>query len=124
MRKHRSGEGFKTISGLLKVPKSTVNSIIRKWREDITTQTLPRAGHLTKLSNRARRTLVREMTNNPMITLTELQRSLAEMGEPARRTTISAALDKSRLHGRVARQKTLLRERHNMTACLELQKDT
>ena len=32
-----------------------------------------------------------EVTKNPMITLTELQSSLAEMGELARRTTISAA---------------------------------
>ena len=54
-----------------------------------TTQTLPRAGCLTKLSNRARRALVREVTKNSMTTLTELQSYLADMGEPARRTTVS-----------------------------------
>ena len=85
-----------------------------------TTQTLPRAGHLTKLSNWAR-ALVWEVTKNPMSTLTELQSSLAEMGEPARRTTVSAAYHKSRLCGRVARQKPLLRNRH-MTAHLEFAK--
>ena len=48
----------------------------------------PRAGHSTKLSNQAGRTLIRELPKNPMITWTELQSSLAEMGEPARRTTL------------------------------------
>ena len=121
VRRHRSGEGYKTISRVLKVPKSTVSSIIRKWKQYGTTQTLPRAGRPTKLSNRARSTLVREVTKNPMTTLTEPQSSLAEMGEPAGRTTISAALHKSRLYGRVARQKLLLRKR-DMTAHLEFAK--
>ena len=56
-----------------------------------------------------------------MTTMTELQSSLAEMGEPARRTTISAALHKSRLYGRVARWEPLLRRRH-MTAQMEFVK--
>ena len=53
-----------------------------------------------------------------MTTLTELQSFLAEMGEPDVRTTVFAALDKSRLYGRGARQKLLLRKRHT-TAHLE-----
>jgi hypothetical protein len=61
---------------------------IGKWEKYVTTQTLPRAGRPTKLTNLARRTLVREMTKNPMTTLTELQSSLAEMGEPARKTSL------------------------------------
>ena len=99
---------------MLKVPKSTVSSIIRKWKEYGTTQALPRVGHPTKLGNR---TLVGEVTKNPMTTLTELQSFLAEMGKPARRTIVSAALHKSRIYGRVARWKPLRRKRH-MTAHL------
>ena len=52
-----------------------------------------------------------------MTTLTELQSSLAETREPARRTTVSAALHKSRLYGR---RKPLLR-RH-MAARLQFAK--
>uniref|UniRef100_A0AAZ3RTG3 Transposase Tc1-like domain-containing protein n=1 Tax=Oncorhynchus tshawytscha TaxID=74940 RepID=A0AAZ3RTG3_ONCTS len=51
--------------------------------------------------------MVTEVTNNPMVTLTELQSSSVEMGEPSRRTTISAALHQSDLHGRLARWKPL-----------------
>jgi len=62
-----------------------------------------------------------EVTKNPLTTLTELHSSLAEMEEPAGRPAVSAALHKSRLYGRVARQKPLLRKRH-MTAHLEFAK--
>ena len=79
-------------SAALKVPKNTVTSIIIKWQKFGTTKTLPRAGRPAKLSNRGRRALVREVTKNPMVTLTELQSSSVDMGEPSRRTTFSAAL--------------------------------
>jgi hypothetical protein len=41
--------------------------------------------------------LVREVTKNLMVSLTELWSSSEEMGEPSRRTTISAALHQSGL---------------------------
>ncbi|XP_051553964.1 uncharacterized protein LOC127440906 [Myxocyprinus asiaticus] len=119
--RHRSGEGYRKISAALKVPMSTVASIIRKWKKFGTTRTLPRAGRPAKLSDRGRRALVREVTKNPMVTLTELQHFSAERGEPARRTIISAALHQSGLYGRVARRKPLLSKRH-MTAHLEFAK--
>jgi transposase len=119
--RHRSGEGYQNISAVLKVPKNTVTSIILKWKKFGTKKSLPRASCPAKLSNRGRRALVREVTKNPMVTLTELQSSSVEMGEPSRRTTISAALHQSDLYGRVARRKPLLSKRH-MTARLEFAK--
>ena len=92
----------------MKVPKNTVASIILKLKKFGTTKTLPRAGCPAKLSNPGRRALVRKVTKNPMVTLTELQSSSVEMREPSRRTTISAALHQSGLYGRLARQRPLL----------------
>uniref|UniRef100_A0AAZ3QG03 Transposase Tc1-like domain-containing protein n=1 Tax=Oncorhynchus tshawytscha TaxID=74940 RepID=A0AAZ3QG03_ONCTS len=86
------------MSAAMKVPKNTVASIILKWKKFGTTKTLPRAGHLAKLSNRGRKALVREGNKNPMA-LTGLQSSSVEMGDPSRRTTISAALHQSGLYG-------------------------
>ena len=63
-------------------PQEHNASIILKWKKIGTTKTLPRAAHPAKLSNQWRRALVRE---------TELQSFSVEMGEPSRRTTISAA---------------------------------
>ncbi|KAG2464594.1 TC1A transposase, partial [Polypterus senegalus] len=119
--RHKSGEGYREIFAALKVPMSTVASIIRKWTKFKTTWTLSRAGRPSKLSDRGRRALVREVTKNPMVTLSELQRSSVERGEPSRRTTISAAIHQSGLYGRVARQKPLLSKRH-MAAHLEFAK--
>ena len=56
-----------------------------------------------------------------MVNLTELHSSCVEMGDPSRRTTISAALHQSGLYDRVARQKPLLSKGH-MTAHLEFEK--
>ncbi|XP_071322861.1 centrin-3-like [Trachinotus anak] len=105
--RHKSGQGYKTISKALSVPRSTVASIIVKWKKFGTTKTLPRVGRPAKLSNRARRALVREVTKNPTVTLTELQKFTAEMGDPAGKTTILAALHKSGFYCKVARQKPL-----------------
>ncbi|KAK3512400.1 hypothetical protein QTP70_008742 [Hemibagrus guttatus] len=100
-----SGEGYRKPSAALKVPVSTVASIICKWKKFGTTRTLPRAGRPAKPSDRERRTLVREVTENPMVTLKEFQCFSVEREKPFRRTTISAALHQSGLYGRAARQK-------------------
>ena len=55
-----------------KVPKNTVASMILKWKKLGTTKTLSRTVRPAKLSNLGRRALVREVTKNPMVTLTEL----------------------------------------------------
>ena len=89
-------------------------SIILKVKKFGTTKTLPRAGCPVKQQSGEK-----EVTKNPMVTLTKLQSSSVEMGEPSRRTTISAAFHKSGLYGRVARQKQHLSERH-ITARLEI----
>jgi transposase len=66
--RHRSGEGYQKIAAKLKVPKNTVASIILKRRKFGTTK----IGHPAKLINRGRRALVRKVTKNPMVTVTEL----------------------------------------------------
>jgi hypothetical protein len=106
-------ERIPKVSAALKVPKKTVASIILKWTKFGTTKTLPSTGHPAKLSNRGRRAMVKEVTKNPMVTLTERQSS--------RWTTISAVLHQSGLYGRVARRKPFLSKRH-MTARLEFAK--
>ena len=105
----------------LKVPKNTVASIILKWKKFGTTNTFHRAGRPVKLSNRRRRALVREVTKNPMVTLTELQSSSVEMVVLLEGSPISAALHQSGLSGRVGRPKLLLRKRY-MTAHWEFAK--
>ena len=98
------------MSAALKVLKNVVASIVLQLNKFETTKSLLRADLPAKLSNQGR-ALVREVTKNPMVFLTELQNSFVEMGEHSRWTTISAALHQSGLYGRVARQKPLLSKR-------------
>ena len=71
-RASKSVEGTKTFLEELKVPKNTVASIILKWNKIVTTKTVPTAGRPAKMNNWGRRALVREVTKNLMVTLTEL----------------------------------------------------
>jgi hypothetical protein len=84
--RHRSGGGYQKMFAALKVPKNTVAFIIHNWKKFGTIKTFPRDGILAKLSNQGTRALVRKVPKNPIVTLTEIQRSSVEMGEPSRRT--------------------------------------
>jgi hypothetical protein len=86
------GKGTKTFLQHWRSPRKQWPSSFFKWKKFRTTKTLPRPGPLAKRSNQGRRALVREVTKNSMVTLTELQSSSVEMGEPSRRTIISANL--------------------------------
>lgn len=112
LEKFKARLGYKKISQVLNISRSTVQSIIQKWKKYGTTANLPRHGRPPKLTERARRALVREAAKRPMITLEELQKSTAQVGESVHRTTISRTLHKSGLFGRVARRKPLLKDRH------------
>ena len=102
VEKFKAGLGYKKISQALDISRSTVQATIRKWKEYGTTANLPRHGRPPKLTSQARRALIREAAKRPMVTLEELQRSTAQVGESVHRTTISRALHKSGLYGRVA----------------------
>lgn len=82
MVRHRSGQEHKRISKALSAPRSTVALINRK-EEMFETNKTPSASCPTKLWNQTRRALVRKVTENPVVTLTEFQTSSAEMGGPA-----------------------------------------
>jgi hypothetical protein len=58
-------------------PQEHRGRIIPKWKKFETTKNLPRTVRPAKLNNRGRRAFVREVTKNPMVTLTEL---LSEQG--------------------------------------------
>ena len=88
VKKLKAGFGYKKISQALNIPRSTVQAIILKWKEYQTTANLPRPGRPSKLSAHTRRRLIRDAAKRPMITLDELQRSTAEVGDSVHRTTI------------------------------------
>ncbi len=81
--RHRSGEGY-YISSSMKVPKSTVASIILKWKKFGTTRTLPRAGRSAKPSYLWKRALSRLVTKHLMVTLVELHDNICRWEKPTK----------------------------------------
>uniref|UniRef100_A0A8K9UU17 Transposase Tc1-like domain-containing protein n=1 Tax=Oncorhynchus mykiss TaxID=8022 RepID=A0A8K9UU17_ONCMY len=115
VEKFRSGLGYKNISETLNIPRSTIKSIIKIWKEYGTTTNMPREGRPPKLTDQARRALIREATKRLTITLNELQSSTAEIGMSVHRTTLSRTLHRAGLYRSVDRRKPLLKEKNKQT---------
>ena len=127
IEKYKSGEGYKKMSKALNIPWNSVKSIIKKWKVYSTCVNLARAGRPHKLSDRARRRLVREATKTPMTTLKELQASAAEMGETLHTTTFARVLHQSKLYGReplLKKSSTLVSSDHRTLFHLTMESPT
>ncbi len=116
---YQSGKGYKAIYKALGLQRTTVRAIIHKWRKHGTVVNLPRSGRPTKITPRAQRRLIQEVTKDPTTTSKELQASLASVKVSVHDSTIRKRLGKNGLHGRVPRLKPLLSKK-NIKACLSL----
>lgn len=105
---YQSGKGYKAISKALGLQRTTVRAIIHKWRKFGTVVNLPRSGRPTKITPRAQRRLIQEVTKEPTTTSKELQASLASVKVSVHDSTIRKRLGKNGIHGRVPRRKPLL----------------
>ncbi len=86
--------------------------IIHKWRKHGTVVNLPRSGRPTKITPRAQRRLIQEVTKDPTTTSKDLQASLASVKVSVHDSTIRKRLGKNGLHGRVPRRKPLLSKKN------------
>lgn len=116
IEKYKSGDGYKIISKELNIPWNLVRSIIKIWKEYGTCVNLASAGRAHKLSDRARRKLVREVTKTPVTTLKELKASAAEKGDTLQTASVAQLLHLSKLYGRVAKKKPTLKKTR-ITVC-------
>ncbi|KAK3523801.1 hypothetical protein QTP70_010020 [Hemibagrus guttatus] len=79
---YQSGKGYKAISKALGLSQTTVRAIIYKRQKHGTVENLPRSGWLTRITPRAQRQLIQEVTRDPTTTSKELQASLASVKLP------------------------------------------
>ena len=77
---HKSGSSLRAISKCLKVRRSSVQTIVRKYKHHATTQPSYRSGRRYVLSPRDERTLVRKVQINPRTTAKDLVTMLEETG--------------------------------------------
>lgn len=65
---YKTGKGYKKISKELRMPISSVKTLIKKWKMRGSVETKPRSGRPTKISAKTARKFVRDAKKNPQIT--------------------------------------------------------
>ena len=86
---HKCGSSLGAISRCLKVPRSSVQTIIRKYKKHGNVQQSYRSGRRWILSPRDERFLVRNVRINPRTTAKDLVKMLAETGRTASLSTVN-----------------------------------
>ncbi|CDQ56865.1 unnamed protein product [Oncorhynchus mykiss] len=109
---HKSGSSLRAISKRLKVPRSSVQTIVRKYKHHGTTQPSYCSGRRCILSPRDERTLVRKVQINPRTTAKDLVKMLEKTGTKVSISTVKRVLYRHNLKGRSARKMTTLQNRH------------
>lgn len=106
---HRNGRSLRDISSELNYPKSTVAYVIQKWKVSGDCRNVPRVGRPTKLGDRDRRVLSREIRKNrtqPMAHI--LQEFQQASGSVVSMNTIRKEAHLLGFHGRAAAHKPLI----------------
>uniref|UniRef100_A0A8K9Y0E7 Transposase Tc1-like domain-containing protein n=1 Tax=Oncorhynchus mykiss TaxID=8022 RepID=A0A8K9Y0E7_ONCMY len=106
---HKSGSSLGAISKRLKVPSSSVQTIVCKYNHHGTTQPSYYSGRRRILSER---TLVRKVQINPRTTAKDLVKMLEETGTKVSISTVKRVLYRHNLKGRSARKKQLLQNQN------------
>ena len=110
---HKSGSSLGAKGAKhLKVPRSSTQTIVRKYEHHGTTQPSSRPGRRCVLSPRDERTLVWKVQINPRTTAKDLVKMLEETGTKVPISTIKRVLYRHYLKGRSARKKPLLQNWH------------
>ncbi|CAJ0918597.1 unnamed protein product [Ranitomeya imitator] len=108
---HKSGSSFGTITRYLKVPRSSVQTIIHKYKQDGNVQSSYRSGRRRVLCPRDERALVRHVHINPRTKAKDLVKMMTEAGKIVSISTVKRVLYQHGLKGHSARKKPLLHKK-------------
>ena len=107
---YKCGSSLGTISRCLKVPRSSVQTIIRKYKKHGNVQPSYRSGRRRILNPREERFLVWNVRINPRTTAKDLVKMLAETGKTV--STVKQVLYHHEIKGYSVRRKPLLQNHH------------
>ena len=77
---HKSGNSYSTISNRLAIPRSTVQSVVKKFKRVGTTENLPGRGRKPKLSPKNVRKRCHKVNINPSVVSKDIDKSLNTKG--------------------------------------------
>uniref|UniRef100_A0AAY5KMK4 Tc1-like transposase DDE domain-containing protein n=1 Tax=Esox lucius TaxID=8010 RepID=A0AAY5KMK4_ESOLU len=109
---HLAGKTESAIGKQLGVKKSTVGTIIRKWKTYKTTDNLPQSGAPRKISPRGVKIFTRILSKNPRTTHRDLVNDLKRAGTKVTKAIISNTLRPQGLKSCSARRVPLLKPVH------------
>lgn len=109
---HKNGKGYKAISKQFLVPVSTVQSIVKKYREFQMVENREGRGRKQKLSPRDVRKVVREVNLNPRSTFKAILNNLSTSGIEISKSTLQRTMRKEGFRGCRPRKAPLLQDRH------------
>ena len=109
---HKSGSSLGAISKCLNVPRSSVQTIVRKYKHYGTTQPSYHSGRKRVLAPRDEWTLVRKVQINHRTAAKDLVKMLEETGTQVSISTVKQVLYRHNLKGCSARKKPLLQNCH------------
>uniref|UniRef100_A0AAZ3S9L8 Transposase Tc1-like domain-containing protein n=1 Tax=Oncorhynchus tshawytscha TaxID=74940 RepID=A0AAZ3S9L8_ONCTS len=109
---HKSGSSSGAIYKHLKVPRSSVQTIVCKYKHHGNIQPSYHSGRRRILSSRDEHSLVRKVQINPRTTAKDLVKMLEETGTNLSISTAKQVLYQHNLKGRSSRKKPLLQNRH------------
>lgn len=109
---HREkGKSYREISAMLRISKSTVAEIIRRFNIENRIESIPQTGRPAALNDREKRRLVRKIKENPRLSAPRLASELLEeRGKKVHPETIRRTLRQHGYNGRVARRKPFINE--------------
>ena len=107
---HDNGFGYKKINKLLKIPISTKQKNIKKYKIFNTVENIKGRGRKLILTPRATRNILRKVEFNPFITTNEIQNNLSSKNIKVSKSTIQRTLHKNNLSACRPRKTPLLKK--------------
>ncbi|KAI4877509.1 hypothetical protein NFI96_002584 [Prochilodus magdalenae] len=109
---HKARKGYGAIAKQLGEKRSTVGSIIRKWKKLNMTVNLPRTGAPRKISPRGLSIILRKVRNQLRTTREELVNDLKRAGTTVSKVTVGNTLRRHSLKSCMAQKVPLLKSAH------------
>lgn len=113
VKEYKKGTSYRGIGGILDLPHTTVQYILKKYKDTGSVENKPRSGRPKKLSRRDVSLIVREVGKNPRISGPELVTHIANTSNTTvHPKTVRRVLHKNGYASRVPRKKPFISEKN------------